>query len=121
MNGMMVMNADFLLKNRDEHVLDNYLKLLAFTAQETNSSHELMTLKLENAELKRNVKKLQDENSGLANHCIDDLFTSEDASVQANLNARIQQYFMNKTATGAKSLYKSGVGALSSMFKEKTK
>jgi hypothetical protein len=28
---------------------------------------------------------------------------------------------MNKTATGAKSLYKSGVGTLSSIFKEKTK
>jgi hypothetical protein len=88
------MSGDFLIKNHDEKVLDNYLKLLAFAAQETNSNHALMALKLENAELKRNVKKLQDENSGLANHCIDDLFTSEDASVQANLNARIQQYFM---------------------------
>lgn len=123
------MNADFLLKNRDEQVLDNYLKLLAFTAQEGNSDHALMALKLENSELKQNLKKLQDENSALANNCLDDLannylddiFNSDDASVQANLNARIQQYVVNKTATGAKSLYKSGVGKLSTMFKEKTK
>jgi hypothetical protein len=57
MNGLMVMNADLLLKNRDEQVLDNYLKLLAFAAQKTNSNHALMALKLENSDLKQQLHK----------------------------------------------------------------
>ena len=42
------MLTDFLLQNRDEQVLDNYLKLLAFTAQNTTSDHAWMALKIEN-------------------------------------------------------------------------
>jgi hypothetical protein len=54
---------NFLLQNRDEQVLDNYLKLLAFTAQETKSSHALMKLKEENAELKFKLEMLQNKTS----------------------------------------------------------
>lgn len=113
------MSDDFLLKNHDEQILDNYLKLLAFTAQKTNSDHAIMALKFENSELKQNSQKLRDINNSLINNHFNDLFDSEDIDVQEMLNTKIQQYLLKKTATGAKSLYmyKSGVGKISTMFK----
>lgn len=57
---------NFLLQNRDEQVIDNYLKLLAFTAQETKSSHAIMQLKAENAELKFRLEALQNKTSDLS-------------------------------------------------------
>ncbi len=99
------MSNNFLLENCDEKVLDNYLKLLAFTAQETNSDHAIMVLKFENSELKQNSQKLRDINNSLINNHFNDLFDSEDIDVQAMLNTKIQQYLLKKTATGAKSLY----------------
>lgn len=115
------MNDDFLLKSRDEQILSNYLKLLAFSAQEKNSDHELMAIKLENSELKQNIKKLRDENNALINNNLDNLFNSDDAIIQAEINAKIQKYLLNKTATSAKSLYNSGMGKISTIFKEKVK
>lgn len=116
------MNADFLVKNCDGQVLDNYLKLLAFTAQKRmNNDHALMALRLENVQLKENLNKLNNENNKLINNRFDDLFDNENALFQAELNSRIKKYLFKRIATGAKSLYISGVDKISMIFKEKIK
>lgn len=80
------------LQNCDDQVLDNYLKLLAYTAQNTASEHAIMALKFENSELKI-------ENSALIhelNKTLDDLFFSENPIVQAELIARLQKYIVER-------------------------
>ncbi|UJS24069.1 hypothetical protein [Thiothrix winogradskyi] len=62
------MGDDFLLKSRDEQILSNYLKMLAFTAQEKNSDHALMVLRFKKLELRKSARKFHGENNDLVNH-----------------------------------------------------
>lgn len=118
------MLTDFLLQNRYEQVLDNYLKLLAFTAQNTTSDHAWIALKFENAQLQQQLQQLQQErakNAALLNKGLDELLNSEDSDVQAVVKAKIQHYVVTKTTSEVKSLFKSGVGKMSAMLEKKRK
>jgi hypothetical protein len=115
------MDTQFLLQNRDEQVLDNYLKLLAFTAQNTISDHAWMALKIENAQLQQQLQQERAKNAALLNKRLDELLNSENADVQAEVKARIQHYVVTKTTSEVKSLFKSGVGKMSAMLEEKRK
>lgn len=115
------MLTDFLLQNRDEQVLDNYLKLLAFTAQNTTSNHAWMALKFENSQLQQQLQQERAKNAALLNKGLDELLNSENTDVQAEVKARIQHYVVTKTTSEVKSLFKSGVGKMSAMLEEKRK
>lgn len=115
------MLTDFLLQNRDEQVLDNYLKLLAFAAQNTTSNHAWMALKFENAQLQQQLQQERAKNAALLNKGLDELLNSENIEVQAEVKARIQHYVVTKTTSEVKSLFKSGVGKMSAMLEEKRK
>jgi hypothetical protein len=97
-----MLNTDFLLHNRDEQVLDNYLKLLAFTAQQTSSDHKLMMLKFENAELKNENMVLK----SALNMSLEKLFNNKDKHIQTELKAKIQEFIVQKTIGKAENFKK---------------
>ena len=123
------MLTDFLVHNRDEQVLDNYLKLLAFGAQKTTSEHALIALKFEHASLKNQLLQERANHASLknqllqerANHAalldkhLDALLNSENTDVQAALISKVQHYLVTKTTSEIKSLFKSGVDKMSAL------
>ncbi len=115
------MLSDFLIQNRDEQILDNYLKQLAFTAQNTISDHAWMTLKIENAELQQQLHQEREKNTVLLDKGLDHFLNSENIAVQAEVKAKIQHYLITKTTSEVKSLFKSGVSKMSAMLEEKNK
>ena len=109
------MLTDFLVHNRDEQVLDNYLKLLAFGAQKTTSEHAVIALKFENASLKNQLLQERDNHAALLDKHLDALLNSENTDVQAALIAKVQHYLVTKTTSEVKSLFKSGVDKMSAL------
>ena len=109
------MLTDFLVHNRDEQVLDNYLKLLAFSAQKTTSDHALIALKFENASLQNQLLQERADHAALLDKHLDALLNSENTDVQAALIAKVQHYLVTKTTSEVKSLFKSGVDKMSAL------
>jgi tRNA splicing endonuclease len=109
------MLTDFLVHNRDEQVLDNYLKLLAFGAQKTTSEHALIALKFEHANLQNQLLQERADHAALLDKHLDALLNSENTDVQAALIAKVQHYLVTKTTSEVKSLFKSGVDKMSAL------
>jgi len=129
------MLTDFLVHNRDEQVLDNYLKLLAFGAQKTTSEHALIALKFEHANLQNQLLQERADHASLKNQLLqeradhaalldkhlDALLNSENTDVQAALIAKVQHYLATKTIREAKSLFKPYVNKINALLEEKRK
>lgn len=109
------MLTDFLVHNRDEQVLDNYLKLLAFGAQKTTSEHALIALKFEHANLQNQLLQERADHAALLDKHLDALLNSENTDVQAALIAKVQHYLVTKTTSEVKSLFKLGVDKMSAL------
>jgi hypothetical protein len=109
------MNTDFLLQNRDEQILDNYLKLLAFSVQKPNSYQELIQLKLENKTLKEENSLLK---SMLESH-LDELFEIATPEIKSKIYAKIQQDVLNTASNKMESLLKTGTDKMTSFIEKK--
>jgi len=72
-----------VLKGADESVLNNYLALLAHSAQERNSDHALLALKIKNEELSRSLEVEKARYAKLLSERLRAELSTNDAQIRA--------------------------------------
>jgi len=108
-----------VLKGADESVLNNYLALLAHSAQERNSDHALLVLKIKNEELSRSLEVEKARYAKLLSERLDDLdcfFASQNSDVQVGLSEKVKNHLIAKTVDTITSPLKSVPGKLKGYF-----
>lgn len=102
--------TEFLSKNTQNEVIGNYLELLAFSAQKTESLYALMQLQRENTELKNENNLLKE---ALQKH-LEELLDFEQVIISEPLQAKLQQFLIGKAKDKSKSFIKDIVTNISS-------
>ncbi|MDQ7074854.1 MAG: hypothetical protein Q9O24_06800 [Gammaproteobacteria bacterium] len=111
--------SDFLHKNQDPKVLNDYLSLLAYSAQKTDSVHALVALRAENEELKEELLLEKQRYNVLLQEKMEPMeavFQSEDQDVIDVLNSNIKNHILSQSAKEIKKPFIAGFSKVKSLF-----